>query len=236
MIDKIKNMEEEILINGEAFKAHSNKVLYWVRTKTLLVSDPHFGKVNHFRKNGIPIPGKLMENNFYRLGSSIDYFKPDRVLFLGDLFHSEKNEEWELLKEFFEDYGHIQFDLVLGNHDILTKYELSESRLNCFEQLIEDPFIFTHFPLEDHKGPLHNFCGHVHPGVRLKGGPGQSARLPCFYFSKVQSIMPAFGDFTGSMRIQPKKNDRVVVIAGDELLTFTQESKSAKKSSSLLNK
>lgn len=212
--------EISIEISGDIFKAHSDRVLFWVKKNTLLVSDPHFGKVNHFRKNGIPVPGKLMEKNFHRLARSIDHFQPERVLFLGDLFHSDRNEEWELLKAFFEEFNEIKFELVLGNHDILSRYELEESGLKCFDQLEEEPFIFTHFPIEDHSGPFYNLAGHLHPGVRLQGGPGQSARLPCFYLSKWNGVLPAFGDFTGSMRIKPKKNDRIIAIAGEELISF----------------
>lgn len=210
----------EIEVAGSKMIAHADRVLYWKEAYTLLVSDPHFGKVNHFRKSGIAIPGKIMEGNFNRLFRMIDHFNPETVIFLGDLFHSDKNEEWELLKASLQEYPGVEFKLVLGNHDIISRYELEESPLTCFEELRQGPFIFTHYPIEGFLGPEFNLCGHVHPGVTLRGGPGQAMRLPCFYFSRHQGILPAFGDFTGSHRIKPRKDDRVIAIARKELLFF----------------
>jgi len=186
-----------------------------------LLSDPHFGKVNHFRKNGIPIPGRLLENNFHRLEEVIRQFKTDRILILGDLFHSVQNQEWDLLKSFFESYIEIEFHLILGNHDIIDKYELEQSRLIIHKELVTGPFILTHFPIENYKKSKYNLSGHLHPGVRLKGSPGQSVRLPCFYFASNQGILPAFGDFTGTTRIKPRRKDKVIAIAGKELIYFS---------------
>ncbi len=211
----------EFNIQGITLVAHYHKVLFWEDENALFLSDPHFGKVNHFQKNGIFIPGKLLENNYQRLEEVIHQFNPNRIIILGDLFHSVQNQEWGLLKSFFEGYYEIEFHLILGNHDIIEKYELKQSRLIIHKQLETGPFILTHFPIENYKKSKYNLAGHVHPGVRLKGSPGQSVKLPCFYFTYYQGILPAFGDFTGLFRIKPKKKDQIIAIAGQELIYFS---------------
>ena len=89
---RISKKEVEISIRRVTLIAHYHRVLFWKDENLLLLSDPHFGKVNHFRKNGIPIPGQLMENNFQRLEEVIGHFKPKKILILGDLFHSVQNQ------------------------------------------------------------------------------------------------------------------------------------------------
>lgn len=217
----ILEKELELEVAKEKLLFHSNRVIYWPKQKTLFLSDPHFGKVSHFRKRGIPIPNQMMESNYTRLEESIEYYQPEAVIILGDLFHSVQNLEWELLKDFVESFEDILFKLVIGNHDILPKNEWHESKFEVhWEDLVVGPFILTHFPMEKPHKKYFNLAGHVHPGVRLSGGPGQGMKLPCFFFNGFQGILPAFGDFTGNYKLRPKSGDRVVVIAEDQLVLF----------------
>jgi metallophosphoesterase superfamily enzyme len=56
--------------------------------------------------------------------------------------------------------------------------------------------------------------GHIHPCVRLSGKARNSMTLPCFWFAEKFGVLPAFGDFTGTYRVVPKKGDQVYVCAG----------------------
>ena len=49
---------------------------------------------------------------------------------------------------------------------------------------------------------------------------GNSMRLPCFWFGEKYGVLPAFGDFTGTHRIKPKKGDQVYVCAGKVIRKF----------------
>jgi metallophosphoesterase superfamily enzyme len=125
------------------------------------------------------------------------------------------------LKDFVDSFEDVHFQLVIGNHDILSKNEWYDSKFEVFyDQLIRPPFILTHFPLEIPHKKYYNLAGHVHPGVRLRGGPAQSVKLPCFFFNKHQGILPAFGDFTGSFKLKPKSGDQVIAIADQQLVLF----------------
>ena len=74
----------------------------------------------------------------------------------------------------------------------------------------------THHPQE--REGFFNFCGHIHPAVRLQGFGRQRLKLPCFFKTHSQMILPAFGEFTGTHVLQPKKEDEVFVIVENEVV------------------
>ena len=105
----------------------------------------------------------------------------------------------------------------MGNHDILDAKEYQAPNLDIVpEGLMEAEFIFTHHPYLHDKA--YNLCGHIHPAVKLSGTSKQSMTLPCFLFSLNQAILPSFGTFTGSARIEPKKEDAIYAIADHEVI------------------
>lgn len=198
------------------------KALWLKGRKTLLMADLHFGKINHFRKSGIPVPTKANDKNTETLISVLQLTKPDRVIFLGDLFHSHYNEEWEVLGQIRKHFVQCSFELVLGNHDILSAVQYERHAMKCYvNELREGGLILTHEPMNVVPVGFYNLAGHLHPGVRLRGTGKQSVALPCFHFGKHQGILPAFGSFTGIACIVPKKEDRVFVIAEDKIIAYS---------------
>ena len=208
-----------INIFGEDLTLLVDKAIYWESAKILMIADLHMGKINHFRKAGIPVPLKANESNIESLLLIIQRTKPLRVIFLGDLFHSHYNQEWEQLRELIKSFPEITFELVVGNHDILStiQYERSNIRMH-FETLDISPFVLSHHPLENIAEAMYNLSGHIHPGIQLLGKGKQAMTLPCFYFGAQQGILPAFGSFTGLARLRPKKNDQIYVIADNTII------------------
>jgi uncharacterized protein len=204
----------DFLINKEPITLLPEKVLYLPKHKTVLVADLHFGKVNHFRKSGIAVPAKANDKNADSLIHAIHSTKAERVIFLGDLFHSHYNEEWETVGQILKHFSSCSFELVLGNHDILSLHQYERHAIKLFEnQLIMGTWLLTHEPLATIPENFYNLAGHFHPGARLEGSGRQSIMLPCFYFGKQQGILPAFGSFTGLAAIHPKKEEHVFVLA-----------------------
>ncbi|MEN0049174.1 MAG: ligase-associated DNA damage response endonuclease PdeM [Bacteroidota bacterium] len=200
------------------FHLHAYKAIYWQEQKALLIADLHLGKVKHFRKSGFAVPSSASNENWDKLIALLLEFKPKQVLFLGDLFHSEYNDIWEELGKLIRQFSAIKFILVKGNHDILSEENYEVVDLEVCEELLLPPFLLTHHPQEANDLPHYNLAGHIHPSVRLKGDGKQYLRLPCFYFGLRQGILPAFGSFTGTATIQPKKQDRVFVIVEEEVI------------------
>ena len=209
-----------INIANNEFVLHPSGAVYWVEKKTFLLADVHLGKVAHFRKNGIAVPRKAEGVFYQKIEALLQTFSVDRIIFLGDLFHSDQNNEWYLFAAWVEQQT-AELILVEGNHDVIPAWKFEQLKLTVVDTLSEDNFNFSHFPKEVYNSFV--FCGHVHPGVKLKGGGLQRLSLPCFYHSKHQLILPAFGAFTGLHLLQAKLGDRVYVTTGKEVIAFGEK-------------
>ncbi len=208
-----------VAVGNLTFELLSQKALYWPLKRILLVADLHLGKVNHYRKAGYPVPTKANDENTALLIDLLNHYKPERLLFLGDLFHSHYNEEWEVLGQVIRHFRSTSFELVMGNHDIMStlQYERHQVMVHREELLIDD-LLLTHVPLEEPIPGVYNLAGHIHPGARLLGKGRQALLLPCFYFGKHQGILPAFGSFTGLYPVKVLKGDQVFVIVEGEVI------------------
>lgn len=208
-------MTLEIEINNQAFVLHNTGALYWVEKRMLLLSDVHLGKILHFRKHGLALPTGAIFKNFYKLNLVVDYFNPERICFLGDLFHSTLNNEWHFFTDWIEQMS-VPVILVAGNHDIINPVKYEELGVTVIKEWMLDGFLLTHHP-EEREG-MFNFSGHIHPSVRLMGVGRQFLKLPCFFRSFNQLILPAFGEFTGTYVMEPKEGDVVYVITKESII------------------
>jgi len=208
-------MTETIQIQQQNFILHPSGALYWKEKSAIMISDVHLGKVSHFRKYGAAVPVKAIEKNFELLNTAISHFSPDIICFLGDLFHSYLNSEWRLFENWVQGKKE-EIILVSGNHDIISPLMFEKIGVRVVAEIQLDGFLLTHHP-EEREG-FFNFSGHIHPAIRLKGAGRQSLRLPCFFKSKNQLILPAFGEFTGSHIMKKQKGHEVYAIADTNII------------------
>ena len=203
----------------QTLSLHPFRAIYWQEQDSLLLADLHLGKAAHFRKAGLAVPVQAGDTNWDRLMALLFDLKPARVLFLGDLFHSDYNPAWEDLAQLIQQFQPISFELIPGNHDILDESIYEEAGLVLHPVTLPlGPFFLTHHPQADTPTGLYNIAGHIHPSVRLQGAGRQSLRLPCFYFGIKGGLLPAFGAFTGTADIPVTAGDRVFVIAEGQVL------------------
>ena len=207
---------KEIFIKLEPFHLLPHKALYRPLQKQLVLSDIHLGKATHFRKKGIPMPGQSHLKDIDRIHYLIDNYRPETVLLLGDLFHSEYNNEWLWFKSLLMSYPNVQFVLVEGNHDILPRGTYQIENLLKIGRLEEQHILFSHHPIEQNQKL--NICGHVHPGIRVTGKARQSVSLPCFVLSQTHFILPAFGDLTGLSIVDREKDTTYYVVTQDTVV------------------
>ncbi|OYU80490.1 MAG: metallophosphoesterase [Flavobacterium sp. BFFFF1] len=208
-------MTQTITISGHTFILHPSAAVFWEERNTLLISDVHLGKVSHFRKHGMAIPESAIRSNFDRLDAVVAYFAPKTVIFMGDLFHSNKNREWGLFEDWVRS-AEAKMVLIAGNHDIISQDHYDGLDIGIYEELIVDGFLLTHHP-EEREG-LFNLCGHIHPAIELRGMGRQFLKLPCFFQKHQQMILPAFGEFTGTYVMTPEAHDCVYAIAKDRIV------------------
>jgi DNA ligase-associated metallophosphoesterase len=213
-----------VVVRDLEFELLPQKAMCMPSERILLIADLHLGKVNHYRKAGYPVPTKANDENTSVLIDLLNHCKPDRMIFLGDLFHSHYNEEWEVLGQVIRHFSSVSFELVMGNHDIMStlQYERHSVKIHR-EELRIGNLLLTHAPLENLQPDVYNLAGHIHPGARLYGKGRQALLLPCFHFGKRQGLLPAFGSFTGLYPVHAMKGDQVFVIADHEVIEINNE-------------
>ncbi len=196
------------------------RCVYWEEDRSLIVSDIHLGKSGHFRKAGIGIPQTVFKEDLLRLIAQVQFFKPEKLIVVGDFSHSKLNNELKLFEKWRKDLSQLPIHLVKGNHDILAKDWYSSHDISIHdEQMHTMPFTFMHeLPTATAAADQYIFTGHIHPGIRIGGLGKQSLQFPCFYFGDGHAVLPAFGRFTGLYPMKPKKQDNVFAIADKKIL------------------
>ncbi|PRP67514.1 ligase-associated DNA damage response endonuclease PdeM [Nonlabens agnitus] len=208
----------QVTLHNQTFHLHSTGACYWQEQDVVLLADVHLGKSAHFRKHGMAVPSQADDNEYDKLNAVIDYFKPSRLWFLGDLFHSYQNAEWH----FFEQWSRMQsieLTLVMGNHDLISSDHFNMLGIKTVQQLQMGDVLLTHHPLE--RENVFNIAGHIHPAVKLTGIGRQRLKMPCFFCTDYGMIVPAFGDFTGTYAMKPQKGNRIFVCVENEVVELS---------------
>ena len=165
-------------------------------TNELLISDLHLGKGEYFQANGIPLTNYQDHSNFTKVYELVSEIRPNKLIILGDLFHSNlaMSKELILKVENLSKFLDINIDLIEGNHDRgcdvknIQRYKTKKS-LNL---------LFSHEPIDSKEKNLLNICGHYHPKVYIKNMKTKIG-LRCFALDEKNNnlYLPAFGDLTG---------------------------------------
>jgi DNA ligase-associated metallophosphoesterase len=211
------------ILHTNTFWLSHQRCLFWEEKKALILSDLHFGKTGHFRKSGIAIPQNVFKEDIQRLVEQITFFKPQQLIIVGDMFHSEANKELDLFIKWRKDFEQLHFHLIKGNHDILDNDWYLQQNIQTTEHLLQvNNFCFIHdvnsINNEELKINNYFFSGHIHPGITINGISKQSLRFPCFYFGKEYGVLPAFSRFTGLASIKPKKKEDVFAIVEKSII------------------
>jgi DNA ligase-associated metallophosphoesterase len=199
------------------------KAIYWQQQKALIAADVHLGKVGHFRKSGIAVPLNMEQTELSTLSDLIFQYKPEKLILLGDFFHSDLNSDWDWLVLWRSQFPKLEIHLVKGNHDIIDDEHYLQLGFHLHQELLVGPFLMLHHPLPDEKLQQTNgyvFCGHIHPGISLSGRARQHLTLPCFAFGAKQAILPSFGRFTGRIAIRSAKSDRIFAVANEKVVAI----------------
>ena len=199
------------------------KAIYWKQQKALVAADVHLGKVGHFRKAGIAVPRNMEQSDLATLSDLIFEHKPQKLIFLGDFFHSDMNADWEWFRLWRQQFPKLEIILIRGNHDIINDQHYQDLNIALYDELLIGPFLMLHHPLSEEQLQQtkdYVFCGHIHPGVSLRGRGRQSITIPCFAFGDRQAILPSFGRFTGRVAIRQQKDDRIFGVLEDKVIAI----------------
>jgi len=211
---------ETILWQQHDFILCPEKALYWPAKKRLFVGDTHFGKAASFWKMGIPVPGNNTEEDCDRLGKLVQQTEAEALVFLGDFLHAQvsKNETVrDTLLQWRKNFPELKLHLVRGNHDLHSGDPWPELEIQCHPDPWEmEDFDCRHIPIEQKSRPY--LAGHTHPSYRLHSRSMNSISSPCFVVSPEKIILPAFGSFTGTMKVNKTDGETIYVTDGNEVI------------------
>lgn len=212
----------ELEWGGQAWRLRADRTAYWVQQNTLVVADPHFGKAEHFRGSGIPVPTGTTRHNLERLDAAMQDTGAERLLVLGDFFHSRGGVTPTLIEQLAawrQRWDGLAMVNVRGNHDRQAGDPPPEVGISCvagpWRDARDQSVAFAHEPCQ--LSNTATLCGHVHPAVMLEGLGKSRMRAACFHFTPRCATLPAFGAFTGMKVIRPRRGDRVFAVGPAEV-------------------
>jgi DNA ligase-associated metallophosphoesterase len=209
-----------IFWNQHEFILCPEKAVYWPSQETIFVADTHFGKAASFWKMGIPVPGNNTEEDCDRLGKLVQNSGAQSLVFLGDFLHAKVSKTEtvrEVLLQFRKNFPELKLHLVRGNHDLHSGDPWQELEIECHSDPWKlENFDCRHIPIERTIRPY--LAGHTHPSYRLFGKGQNSISSPCFVVSPDKIILPAFGSFTGTMKVNKQVDENIYVTDGIEVI------------------
>ncbi len=204
--------------------------LYWPGGQTLFVADTHFGKDATARSLGVAVPHGVTASDLRRLDSMISDYRPAAVWILGDVFDSRAASEAktsDLVAGYVERWKPVLVAMVPGNHDRHARTLADRTGIAWHPaETSVGPWGLAHEPCASTSG--HVLCGHLHPGVRLRGAGRQSLRLPCFMVGDECSVLPAFSEFTGLAIQRATGTTRLFPVTSREVHPAVQNSRSSR--------
>jgi uncharacterized protein len=217
----------ELELAGARVRLLAERAIDWPEARTVFVADVHLGKAESFRAAGVPVPQGPTRATLERLDRVVRASNAQRLVVLGDLFHSRQSLEpqaLEPLRRWRASHPKLSLMLVRGNHDASAGEPPADLDLELVDEATRlGPFVLRHEPAKrpgggGAGGKGYALAGHLHPTVCIGGRANQSLRLRCFWFGEGSGVLPAFGDFTGGHPIDRDHGDRVYAIAGERVM------------------
>lgn len=182
---------------GALLHALPSGALYWPDEALLCVSDLHFGKAQRYAaRGGAALPPYETRETLSRLDADIAQTEARRVVCLGDSFDrlgalddlDEAARDWIIRLQAGRHWIWIE-----GNHDP-GPLALGGTHL---AELKHSGLTFRHIAAPDACGEI---SGHYHPKTTLNLR-GRSLSRACFVTDTRRIILPAYGTYTGGMRV-----------------------------------
>ena len=203
-------------LRGEQLRLHPSRALVWPSRATLVIADPHFGKDDIFRRNGIALPRGPAIADLQRLTELVVANNCTRLVVLGDFLHGMTQADDSFLQAFRlwrQAHGSLVVDIVVGNHDRREPAQLWQQMVGWHTRpLVEPPFVLAHEPTAHPEGYV--LAGHIHPVMRLRRRSG-AGRVPVFWQRRECLVLPSFGSMTGGAEVAFELGDKLYA-AGPE--------------------
>lgn len=205
------------MLQGCRLQLRCDRSVWWPEIRTLLIADTHFGKAATFRNSYMPIPDGT-QHDLDRLSKALVETGAERLVILGDLLHARRGrcpETMNRVTSWCLEHKDVERHLVIGNHDKRSGAPPEDWEFLCHD----DPWELDGLGLAHYPGVVSgaSLAGHLHPKFRINGA-GDTLVLPGFLLRGQELVLPAFTEFVDSGSVRTTPEDRVFVIADQELL------------------
>jgi DNA ligase-associated metallophosphoesterase len=208
-----------ITIRDTPIQLLAERAVFLPHQKMLVIADLHLGKLVHFRRKGLFIPKGEVNEDLVLFERLINAHQPEEVVFLGDLFHSETNSDFQAFTNTISRFPEVRFTLTKGNHDIIPSALFTQIKMQVVNEVQLPRSISLCHQLPKTPAADHFYItGHIHPGYLLHGKARQTYRLPCFHQNSNCLTLPAFGKHTGLYFPEYQSGDLCFVVLGDQVL------------------
>lgn len=181
---------------GARLLALPSGALYWPEAGCLVVSDLHLGRSERYaRRAGALLPPYEVEETLARLDADIATTEPALVICLGDSFDDAEAAGLEERAALWlaRLMAGRRWVWIAGNHDP-GPLALGGEHLG---ELVLGPLAFRH---EAAAGAVSGeVSGHYHPKITIAG-----CSIRCFLVDGARAILPAYGTYTGGLRIDDR--------------------------------
>jgi uncharacterized protein len=211
-----------VSVEGIDLRLLAKRGIFWPEKQTLFIADTHFGKEATFRRHGIAAPRGSTQGTLDTITEMIAECQASRLVLLGDMFHARSaisTDIGESLDAFFTSQVSLRTTVVLGNHDrgmskLIERWpiEIVDSGTSI------DAISISHLPQSPSVSTQLLLCGHLHPAYRFSSRTDSVGKLPCFWLSNRQLVLPAIGEFTGTQVVRPSGSDQTWVIVEDQII------------------
>jgi uncharacterized protein len=165
--------------------------------ETLVVSDLHLEKGSSEGSRGRLVPALDSHDTLIRLGRVIDFYRPNRLVCLGDSFHDglagERMAKGDRSALTFLCSSVSKWVWISGNHDPETPEFCEGERRSALEI---GGIVLRHEPAA--KEDAAQIVGHFHPKASVPAG-GHRFSGRCFCLFDDLLLMPAFGTYAGGL-------------------------------------
>ncbi len=214
----------EVDLAGQCFHLFAESGLFWPLQSMLFIADTHFGKEATFRRHGIPVPAGTTKATLARITFMLNQTGAQRLCILGDMFHAKSSlskDVCQSLEKFLVDHCGIKITLVRGNHDSSVGQLPKDWQVETVDPgLIIGKVGLGHHPGELPEGADIYLCGHIHPAIHVSSRSESLGKLPCFWYSRGQLVLPAIGEFTGTHIVKLAVGDKAWVTSDGEIYSF----------------
>ena len=213
----------EFYLSNTRLIADISGALFWPEKQTVIFSDLHLEKGSWFAKQNVFLPPYDTLDTLNRVEKVVNYFKPSRVISLGDSFHDDTWMERiskEQIAKILNLTNNYEWFWIQGNHDPCGVPSLGGINLSDY---LDSPLTFRHeAKRETTDGEV---SGHFHPKAKIKLNR-KSFSDRCFISDEKRVILPAFGSFTGGLNVMDKaissffRDDFKVFLLGSKVRQF----------------